>query len=460
MAINTVAVTIDLATTPATVAGFGTQLFVSTHKFSRERVRVVSSLEDAANIPSNSAEYAAISMHFAQSPQLPIKLGRRDTNAVTMTPIGVTTGAEYSITIFVNDEDSATFTFTAGGGDTATSVASALVTAIQSNATIAAHVTATDNTGSLTITEDTATDYFYLVDVSSNFTYSYTSSETPADVLDAVNLEDTDYYGITFNETTAATVLLMATQAEARGKLFLYCTADEDVLTAWNKTTSGVDVLADLNLASRRQTVGIFHHEAQVTFPEVGVFAFFAGRNYQPGTIAWNWKTISGVGPAQRPSTGSVLTAQEIGYIKSRNANTFEREATGTIFGPGSVAKGTGTGTGEWIEHVTSKDFLTARVTEAFKTKFYNLNKISYSSVGINSQKSTLATVLNRYVETETTPNILDIDKPYELIFPKSTDVSFADKASQTLPVSFKAYLSGTQTGIVILGTLTFNAAV
>jgi hypothetical protein len=460
MAINTVSVTIDLATTPATQAGFGTQLFVSTNKFFNERVRVFNSLEDAEDLPSNSDEYKAISMHFNQSPSLPIKIGRRDTTQVQLTPISVDEGDVFSFTITVNDGDDLDVTYTAGAAETATDVATAIVSQIQGNAAVAAHVTATDNTGSLTIVEDSASDFFYISNASSNFTYTATSSETPADVLDAVELADPDYYGITFNETNDATVLLMAAQAEARNKLFLYCTADTAVLTAWNKTDSGVDVLADLNLVSRRQSVGIFHHEAQDTFPEVGVFAYFAGRGYQPGTITWNWKTISGVGPAQNPTSGEVLTATEIGYVKSRNANTFEREAVGTIFGPGSVAKGTGSGTGEWIEHVTSKDFLTARITEAYKTKFYNLNKISYSSVGINSQKSTLATVLNRYVETETTPNILDIDRPYELIFPQSTDVSFADKASQTLPVSFKAYLSGTQTSIVVQGTLTFNASV
>lgn len=460
MALNTVSVTIDLATTAATVAGFGTQLFISSHHHFGERVKTYETLDDASDIPTTSPEYAALTMHFAQSPTLPIKLGRRNAG-VLIVPTGVTTGAVYTLTVTVNDEDTVTASYTAIGGDSATQVATELYNDIAAASAVMAHITATNPTGQVTLVEDSINDFFIITGASSNLTITNSSAtETPAETLDQINLQDTDYYGITFNETDVVTVKLMAAQAEARNKLFLYCTSDVNTLSAWNGTDESVDILADLNLLSRRQTVGIWHHEAQDIFPEVGVFAYFAGRGYQPGTIAWNWKTISGVGPARHPTTNEVLSSTYIANIKSRNANTFEREAVGTIFGQGCVCKGTGDGTGEWIEHVIAKDFLIARITEAYKTKFYNLNKISFSSVGINSQKATLATVLDRYVETETTPNILDIDRPYELIFPKSTDVSFAQKASQVLPVSFKAYLSGTQTGIILIGTLTYNASV
>ncbi len=460
MAINTVSVTIDLATTPATVSGFGTQLFVSSHKWFSERVRTYNTIADASGIPSDSPEYAAITMHFAQSPILPIKLGRRHAVQTDLTPTGVADGVIYTLTVSVNDGDSVVASYTAGVGDTAADVVTALHADIIANTDVTAHVTATDGTGVLELAEVSASDFFTLTSVSNNFSYDYDDDETMADTLDAVDLEDTDYYAVTHKHNGIATIGTTAGTVEARGKLFLWCSSEQAALTAWDKVTSGVDELADINLNSRRQTVGMFHHLADTIFPEVGVFARFAGKGQQPGTIAWNWKTVSGVIPAQNPALGTPLTATEIGYITSRNANTFEREAVGVIFGPGTVMKGTGDKAGEWIEHVTSKDFLTARITEAYKTKFYNLNKISFSSAGINSQKSTMATVLDRYVETETTPNILDIDRPYELTFPQSKDVSFATKASQTLPVGFKAYLSGTQTGIVVQGTLTFNASV
>ncbi len=471
MALNTISVIIDLATTAATVSGFGTQLFVSPHNWFPERVKTYSSLEEATDLPTFSDEYKAVSMHFAQNPALPIKLGRRIGDTLGLEALNVADGEVYTITVSSKLLTSDTFdTYTStvtASGDTAETIADAIVADISAQASIVDDVTV-DNTDDADVTVFTnvnaATNVFYLTDISENFEVSYPSAipaevESVASVLNAVDAEDTDYYGITTNSAGQdADILDFASEAEGRGKLFLYCHQDNDALVAWNGTDTPPDVLANLNSLSRRQTVSMWHHQGREIFPEVGVFAFFAGRGYQPGTINWNWKTISGVSAARNGDR--VLNSTEIGYLLSRNSNTFEREAVGTIFGPGLVARGNGDRSGEWIEHVTSKDFLIARITEAYKTKFFNLNKISFSSVGINSQKSTLATVMGRYIETETTPNILNIDRPYELTFPQAKDLSFATIASQVLPIGFKAYLSGTQSGVTVQGTLTYNANV
>lgn len=459
MSFNPVNAVIDLATTPATVTGFGTLLFVSAHKFFKERVQMFNAVSDADYLPSNSDEAKVVRMYFRQNPTRPLLLGRREIPQLSLTPVNVVEGANYSITVSVNDGDSVTATYVTLLGDTAAIVSTSLQDQINSDLDVSPHVTATVAGDVLTISEDTADDAFSIDTASGNFTYTQVVSETPTDSIDEIDLENFNYYGVASNEQDPALVTEFSSAVTSRSKLFLHCSDDVNCITAWNGTDAGVDILADLLLAENGQTVPIYHDQARELFPHVGVFAYFAGRGKQPGKAAWNWKSINGVPPA-RDGEGKVLSPTHIANLLKRNANTFERGSTGTVFGPGLVSSGSGDRSGQWIEHITAKDFITARVIEAFKTRFRIIDKISYSRIGVTSQRSTLMSVLDRYVETETVPNILTIDQPYivEKIDPAS--LSFSQIASQVIPIRFTMFLSGTITGVDLQGTLTYSAKV
>lgn len=460
MSFNPVTAVIDLATTPATVTGFGTLLFVSAHKFFKERVQVFNAESDAAALPSNSDEAKAVQMYFKQNPTRPILLGRREIPQVSLTPSGlIASGASYSITVSVNDGDSITATYVAGAGDTAAIISTSLQDQINGDLDVSAHVTATVSGDVLTISEDTTADVFSIDTASGNFTYTQVVSETPTDSLDEIDLENSNYYGVTSNEQNSALVTEFSSAVASRSKLFLHCSDDLNCITAWNGTDAGVDILADLLLASNGQTVPIYHNQAREIFPQVGVFARFAGKGIQPGKIAWNWKSVNGV-PPSRDGNGKVLSPTHIANLLKRNANTFERGSTGTIFGPGLVSSGSGDRSGEWIEHITAKDFITARAVEAFKTKFTITNKMSFSRIGVTAARSTLASVFERYVETETVPNILTIDQPYIIEKIDVSKLSFSQIASQVIPLRFTLFLSGTITGADLVGQLTYSAQV
>ena len=115
MALNPVAtVNISLQTTTVSRAGFGTPMFIASHRAYTSRVRsYASTTEVAADFSTTSDPFIAATAFFANTPSSPtFKVGRREADAI-LTPENVINGTVYKVTVTVNDGDLVAAEFTA-----------------------------------------------------------------------------------------------------------------------------------------------------------------------------------------------------------------------------------------------------------------------------------------------------------------------------------------------------------
>jgi hypothetical protein len=448
-------VTITLETTPVTVAGFGVPIFASEHRWFTERVRSYTSLTAvAADIPADSPEFAAATGYFnaGASPSL-IKIGRRKVDLITFTPDAATAvGQVYTVDVTGTDDVTSNGTFTTiTGSETPTVIATALVASLG----VVTGVTITDTTGAFTVAATVpSVDDYTVGNISANITAVFTTTETAADMVAAIEIVDNDWYFISSNDHTAAFISTattgMADTIEAREKLFFFSSQEQTSLATFDPsvTAASADVLGFMKVDQKFRTVGMFHHEADTTFPECYHISRFAPQN--PGETTWTQKNI-GISVSQDPSTNLALTSTQLTNVTDRNANFVQSQG-----GVAVVRTGVTSG-GERIEIMRFRDFLVARITEAYQLKAINTEKIPYTDSGINGQRSVLESVLNRYVSTPDQPRGLQEAPAYTTSFPRRIDVPQADILSGTLNATFDAFLSGSILVTNISGTLSFE---
>lgn len=447
---NIVNVIVSLQTTASQRASFGTQLFIGTHAWFRERVRSYSSLTAAAeDFPSTSNEYKALSAVFAQSPQpQTVKVGRRAATT-TLTPTGAVVGKTYSVKVEVNGGAFVTASYTVGGVDTQQTICTAIKTALEGNAPIAARITATVvGTGAnavLTIVAKTASDEYAISNLT-ELTASFAPTETAAQVKAAIDVVDNGYYFITASDHTEAFVLAMAIEAESAKKMYITSSQSETVLAAI--ASPATDTFGKLKELGYYNVATFYHQTADTTFPEcayIGKFSISA-----PGVVQWAIKSLAGVAPATALNGGTTavpLSQTQINNLAARNSNTMiTQRGLNVVIGGKVVA-------GEWIDVVISRDYIKDETEAALFDLMYNQPKIPFDNSGIASIQAACYGVWDRVVSKEGSPNILDSENPYSSNFPTAQEVSFADKANRVYKADATLYLSGA----IYLTELTVN---
>jgi hypothetical protein len=449
---NIVNVSISLDTAPITQAGFGTPIFIGKHRWFPQRHRVyTSATAAAAELGADSDELKAVNAIFSQTPApTSVMVGRRNGDAL-LTPTTPTDGMVFSVTVEDQDGNTLVASYTAESGDTAEDVVDAIKAAIDGDAEIGAATTTTKTgTGaSTTLTiADADTSHQFGVGSLTNIAVSVASTETASAVIAAVEEETTDFYYVTAHDHTETFVLAMAAAIEARSKVYAVSIGTVGSIAAL--ADPATDILGKLAAGEYFRTIGMFHQNADTSFPECAYVGVGAPR--QPGKITWSHKRLAGVSVSAHPTTGKKLSASEKNALADRNANFVEDVGGVAITREGKVVAG------EWIDVITSRDLLVARITEAYQSKFINTPKVPYTDSGINSLRGVLTTTLNRYISNESTPNILDEANPYTTNFPKAADVPFNDKANRVLNASFKCYLAGAIHVAFLDGSLTYQA--
>lgn len=446
-----VTVTISLNTTPITRAGFGVPIFIGDGQWFRERVRsYTSTTEAAADFPATSDEYKAVEAAFTQQPQVStVKVGRRDADLLTFTPTAASAiGQVYSITVEGTDgvEVESSFT-TVTGSETPAAIATALVAGLSA----VVGVTVTDTTGAFTTAKAGSAAYAITGITDALISYAATTTETAAATIAAIEAVDNDFYFVAAQDKSEAYILAMADAIESREKVYFVSCANTESLTAYSSPAATDDVLGKLFEGAYLRTVGWFHQDAETDFPEMGYIAI--GAVADPGKKVWASNRVTGQTVAQDPDTGYNLNTTQKGYLTARNAS-FTEVVGGVTTSSGQSGK---VASGEWVDNIRNRDFLVARVTEAYQSFFISQPVVPYTDSGINNVKGVLSTELSRYVETETEPNILDRANPFTLNFPRASQVSAADKANRVYSATFDAFLSGAIQIVRITGTLSYN---
>lgn len=438
--INPVISNVTKQTTGSVRQGFGTQMIIDAHAWYRERSRSYSSLVAAASdMPTSSNAYKALQSAFAQVPQpTAVKVGRRQATT-TLTPLNVALDTVYTINVEVNEGDSVPVSYTAGGADTAEVVATAIKTAIDAVAAVAAHVTATvvgvGAAAVLTIVAKTAVDE-YAISGLGNLGVAFSTTESAADVKAAIDLQDSDYYFITSTDHTEAFVLAMGAAAQADMKNYAVAVQSEACLATL--ASPATDILGKLKDLGYENVQGYYAQDADTTFPECAIVANWS--TTKPGTEEWYDKDILGVPEATALNGGTTavkLSQTQKDNLVARNAGFM------TTFKGSKILAGGKAFSGEWIDVVRFGHFIKARTEEVVFTYKVNQSKVPHSRVGYVNIRAVLRQELDQHVNADGNPQGLDETLPYRFTYVPGANVTLADKIDRTYTEELTLYLAG-----------------
>ncbi len=264
------------------------------------------------------------------------------------------------------------------------------------------------------------------------------NKETIAECLDRATVENWYGFSLVSEDTTATEIEAAAKWAEENNHLFGFA------------YTSG---RCPINLSTYNRTFGFYAGNVGDQIPDGNLYAAAAFMakcfGYTPGTESWGFKTLNGV-------TASNLSAAEKKTFKDANVNYYHSIANKAITQEGKV------GSGEWIDVIRFRDWLINQIQIRVFNFIVKNQKVPYNDSGITGIQNILEAVLseaqeaggidqNRYNEDE------ELEKGYEVIVPRSSDISTIDKKQRKLTgVSFVARLAGAIHEVAIRGTLVY----
>lgn len=444
---------IELKTTSVTGANFSSLLFASANNFFLERTRAYASFDEVRNdvgIPTDSNAYEALRLAFgAPNAATPMYLARREADLATYTPnpdaIGLVKVYTMTITTASNTD---VVEYTSLVADDAESVCTGLKAIIDGGtAAVTATVVGTGSTAVLTVASSGLGTV--VVTTLKNLSVTFTTSETAAELLEAIlNEAGEDFYYVTTEDKTQEFILDMASEIEATGsgdfpKQYHVSISDANVLTP--VVDPAVDTLGKLKELGYTRTSGRWHDEASSLFPEV--FAPAYQGNFEP-LQGRNWKFIipAGIAAASDLTSGKRLTTSQQGYIADRDGSWYGAERGSTFNHGGRMASG------NWIDNILLAD----RINDLIEVGWLNLllnsptGSIKMDEVGKSQVASVSDSVLTRAVNAGGLQGFIPTQVP--------TDVPFADQANRILEnITFTGYLNANVNFISSNGVLTYQ---
>lgn len=432
--------TVNVVLRTATVgrAGFGTPLFISSHRRFQERVRTYTSMEAVGeDFDSTDAAYVAAQQFFSHTPSVSqLKIGRREAAGV-FTPANVDNGSIHTITVTVNDGDSVTASVTADLSDTAAAVSTVLIAAINADTDVAAHITASASGDGITIAPVGAGDV-YNVSGLGNFESTYTSTETAAEVLDAVSEADGEFYFVTADDHTETFVLDMAAAVQAMERLYFVSNQEMSALTAFSDIST--DIPAKLKQNNFTRTAVIWDEEADSKFVECSYVGVNAPFSPDEQAVVWDGRVLPGISVAKNSSGNMINSTQQLN-LDNRNASYVIKTAAGDRVLGGKTAEGI------WVDELRIRDCIAARVKERLEALLLNQagTKVPGGSAGKVLVQSSLIAALTPFIAS-------DAIVEYTI---NLADAIFDNKTRTLSNVQFDAILSGAILRVVVNGTLT-----
>jgi hypothetical protein len=436
-------VTVAISTTgPApTQQGFGIPLIlgaVAGWGASVDKIRFYSSLTGMTSdgIATTDPEYLAATAIFGQNPAPPIiAIGKRfnkPTQQFKVKVLQAVNGKKYSV--FVNGVEKS---FTAGGGDTTTTIATGLAAAIGTPTGFGAATSATDT---VTFTASAAGNWARVSVSNPNIDLDNWQSHADNAVqtdLAAIRTQDDTWYGLvstfagTIGTTNTSEVGQIAAWTEANQKLYIADVMDSTILGSGT-----TDVSSNLKTLSYARTSGWYH-------PDNGAFlgAGVAGKclPLAPGSETWKFKTIAGVATTS-------FTATQQTNLKNKRTNYYY-----SVAGIGITTEGL-TFSGEYVDTIRGRDWLAARMQTRILTLLTNAKKVPYTDSGIALVEAEVRAQLSEgvaqgYLAASPSPTVT---------VPSASSVSSTDKTNRVLNnVNFTAVLAGAIHAANINGSVT-----
>lgn len=433
-------VTITRENARVTRVGFGTPLVIGVSDAFAERVRTYSNITAVGvDYGTTTEEYLMANMLFSQAlSPTSILIGRRLATVAQQNDITIA-GTVLEDEVFTAVIDRVTYTYTALTTPTPTTVAAGLAALINA----ATNLAAANVAGVITVDPIAIPQTFLISSVSTDSVGATivaspdgaSTIEAIATTLDAINLENSDYYGLLVAKrgVTADSVddiSEAATAAEARKKLYLYSTDEATAITA-----STADIFSTLQALSRDRSAGIYS-ATDYEYPEAGWMGLQFPKS--PGSTNWKFKTISGATP-------STLTDTAITNLKAKNANFIE-----TVGGRNLTTSEGVVASGEYIDVIRGIDSTIQEIAEDTFAYLASQDKVPFTNPGMIATAGPISTVLNRkadlgvFVKSSILVNIPDV-----------TAVSASDKANrQFTGTTFSAQLQGAINYVTFVGVV------
>ena len=360
------------------------------------------------------------------------------TFTITVRTIVALGGELYEFTITSPAGLVTTITYTASVADTETVIAAALETQIDA----IADITSVPTAGAIAVTADVASEMFFVdgLDVRIlEFLETTIDSNLVAEVAN-ITAADPNWYGLILadpNSNARATVL--ANSIETQEKIFGVTTHDTDV----GDPASVADVMFDLNALTLFRTYVLYSGDQ-------GAYgaATWMGNRFpsDPGSSTWAFKPLSGV-------TVDVLETAFSSAILAKKGNTYETIAGLAVTQDGTMASG------EFIDVIRGRDWLTQRMRERIFGLLANADKVPFTNGGIQQVVTQVEAQLSEGVNaTYLSPDPISGipgDPAFIVTAPLASEVSSVNKIARLLPdVAFTAGLAGAIHAIQINGVV------
>lgn len=437
-------VPISLQTGGLSQTGFGTGMILGYSMTGWvERSRTYSSIAGvAADFAETTPEKKAANAYFAQIPhpeQLIIGRGTLKPSMVfKLTVASVLNSQKYSVNL-----NGTQFDYTSDGTATNDEIILGLQTAITAAATAAGFTAAVAGVAPatyLTVTGAAAGNWcsFFVTDPGLLTLLQTTTNPGVATDLDAIVVENDDWYALITLYNSSACVLAAAAWAESKTKLYGVQVCDSECATV----AAGIatDISKALQTATYFRTFDIYH-------PDNGQFIDAAtfGRllPYVPGSETWRGKTLGGIS-AMSTTAPYKLTETWRANLIAKNAGYYYTIAGRNITAEGKVSAG------EWIDTIRGRDRLQARIQEAVALVVLNSDKVPYTDPGIGKIDNAIRGCLRLSVGDGF------LTDAYTVTVPTAASQTLIDKAARILRgYSFVAPIQGAIHVAYITGVLT-----
>lgn len=259
-------------------------------------------------------------------------------------------------------------------------------------------------------------------------------SETWTQALDAIAVDNNDWYGLIVGTRTLAEQQLVATWVEANEKLCGLSSNDSNIISGAG------DIAEYLQTNNLSRTFCVYHPNSDLTATDEYPEGAYLGKMFpkDPGASSWKFKTLAGVSSYK-------LTTTERNTALDKNCNIFTVTAGIAITEEGTCGDGT------FIDLIRGTDALKATIQAEIYTLLIQQDKVPFTDGGIKSVESILKGVLQSFV----TSDFLAGDPAPTTSAPLASEVSIIDKGNRTLPdITFEATTAGAIHKVEIAGVL------
>lgn len=451
-------VAITISDVQLTADGFGTPIFICSHRKAEERVLAFTSAADVGEqFGTNSAAYRAALKVFGQTPSVSVfKIGRRDAE-LRLLPVSVDVGDTFGFTITNKEGVATNISYVALLGDDAADVATGLRADMLSK--IASTVDCTPTVSGSVLTLATALNgsewqdsYFEVSNYVGDFSGAdvWRGTETAANCYSRIAAVDSDFYFVACDDNISSFVTAMAGVIETVDKIYFVADSNEaNIGTISDPDTTLFGTLAGLNY---NNTVTLFHQDAGssavagshegANYPELAWIG--ANAVYDAGSVSWCNLVLAGVTESRAASTGRRLTTTQKSNLEVRNSNYIETDA-GVSFTRYGQTVGN-----EWIDTVHGVHWQKSDLAVSLKSLLLGQRggKISYDVNGITRVQEVISSSLQRGVNR-------NFISTYNIVMPRLSEISSTDKLARMLTgVRFSAKLAGAIHEVVIQGTV------